>query len=83
MPRYNELVRMMDSEVSGFLRPQQNGSCCSACMLDVGIDPTTKALALTLVNGWFMANADSSDKRRDKFLYYTAAGLINLYLFKD
>ena len=81
MPRYNELVRMQN-EVSGFLRPQHD-ACCPACMLNVGMDPMTKALALTLVNGWFMANADATDKRRDKFLYYTAAGLINLYLFKD
>ena len=84
MPRYNDLVNMMEKEASGFLRRSpQTSLCCTSCAVNSIIgDPMTTALLLTIANGWLMANADASEKKRDKFLYYTAAGLVNIYIFK-
>ena len=80
MPSYNQLIKMMEGEGHTYA----DAPCCTGCAVrGMFGDPMTRAIVLTVANGWLMSSADMADKRRDKFLFYTAAGMVNLYLFKE
>lgn len=82
---YKDIVNTIlkdQAAYNSYLKPQSS-LCCGSCAMNSLLgDPVTRSIVLTLLNGWLMASANESTTKRDKFFYYTAAGLSNLFIFK-
>ena len=84
MPRYQDIINSLENyECASKPIPK---TCCASCMFHSGFqfamsDPMMLPVALTLTNGYLLAEADAASSKREKWLYYTMTGLVNLYIF--